>query len=386
MLRSRDGGLTWTTLNDASGRLSVEGPASYTTYDLAIDAAGTLYAIESSCRGVKEDGTRCQEDEVIVHTSTDQGDTWTYLGDILPPDQSWARIVHVAAAEAGHVVFAWEHGYTTGAFPAGLEVRTTFDGGRTLSPPVKIQQGLDTFGKPAFDADGLRVAIPHLVQVSPQLPPPAPPTISSELRVALSDDGGLSWTERSTGVVLHYPPAAYKCVTGAPGVAFTRDGVVVVYSEAIPRTSLFALKVIESSDSGLSWKPPIQVSLGPTQIQGSISPSGDNRVLVTYLDNDVPGDPNFMGEWDVRAAVVDLTTSEVKISTVDSNVHEGGLHLGAPVFTPNEGPDESFVSDESLGASFSHAILPDGRIVVAYVADPLSNGRTLQEIRIALQK
>jgi hypothetical protein len=41
-------------------------------------------------------------------------------------------------------------------------------------------------------------------------------------------------------------------------------------------------------------------------------------------------------------------------------------------------------TDESLGTYFSNTVLPDGRVALAYVADPRNGATSIQEIRIAI--
>lgn len=409
VLRSVDGGQTWSTLNDAKGRLSLEAPTSHprSPVDIAIDASDIVYALEGSCREATSDRLGCKVEEVILQRSDDAGETWTYLGNLLPAGTRRPTELWLAAGSAGHVLVAWRQGYLEPNHPAGVGVRTSFDGGRTFTDVTYLQTHLQVMGKPVFESDGKHAYVPYLVDLpypvdlsalSDMIGPVLPPR--GELRVGVTEDGGRSWTERSTGLIVTGGVRTSECLAGPPAIASTKGGgIVYAFAETITGSSdAFTVKIVESPDRGRTWGTPIAASTAPSSILPWLSTPNEDQLVLSYVRHNMPvgvgNHAGVAGAWDVYATIYDGAGAADVL--VEAGVHQdrGPLYFESPLPWPlltgpliNETNDGvgGRDYDRSLSARISHTLLPDGRLAVAYVADPQEGG-SIQEIHFAIQE
>lgn len=101
-----------------------------------------------------------------------------------------------------------------------------------------------------------------------------------------------------------------------------------------------------------------------------------SSVAFTYIESDVPFDPNYAaGSWDVEAALVDAATGDTVRGTVDEGVHVGAICFGPPVLG---------VCDPLPLDLFESALAPDGRLIVAFHTDKPENGKC-GEVLVAVQ-
>lgn len=382
MLRSTDHGQTWNVLNDETGRLSQNAPASSGYASVVVDPSGRLFAIETSCLVGPVDYAGeggCNEQETIVQTSSDQGANWAYLGDVAPLESQKAADPGLAAPTPEQIVVVWREDRRDPVHPRAFGARLSEDGGHTFAPPFYMGERITGFGEPLF-ADANHGYVPYAVQITPEPDPndPLPAPYSDELRLAITEDGGRTWMERTTGTVIDAPIGSRACLAGLPGLAVASDGrLVYVYAQSDGATNSFAVKMQTSADHGVTWGAARTVSNAPTAIFPSITALDDNRVAIAYVVNTLEGDPNLVGLWDLRAALIDLDTDEQVDVLVDDVIHEGGLSLGGADI------DRAVQVDYSLGTSLS-ILNAAGRVAIAYVSDPATGG-SVQEIHFAIQ-
>ncbi|HUR64038.1 MAG TPA: sialidase family protein [Candidatus Thermoplasmatota archaeon] len=373
--KSADQGGAWTRLNDATtGRLSDKGPAANGDAEVAVDSAGTVYA--SNLGG-----------GIHVQKSSDGGKTWSYVANVVPPKESADR-QWMAAAHPGHLILAWM-GSLGADRPRSVILNTTFDGGATWTGATALGDGIGWIGPVQFAPNGTAA---YVVYTQP-LPVPAgaqglvaPQPCS--VMVGRTLDGGRAWEAIDTGarIVANVQGQHWSCVNMAPALDVTGDGhVVAAWSEdvesAADLTSQGAVvKAVVGEPGGAAWGQSFAVSADATAIMPWVAAGAGDRFAVTYLASDVPVDPDYGGgRWALKAAVVDGPGPGAKVvrSTIDPNVHEGGIcSRGGGCFTSG--------SDRFLLDFFQNDVLPDGRLVVVYPANPASGARFL-EIRVALQ-
>ncbi|MFA5944142.1 MAG: sialidase family protein [Candidatus Thermoplasmatota archaeon] len=370
--RSDDDGTTWTRLNrQGDGRLSEDGPAANGDAEVAIDAAGVVYA--SNLGG-----------GIQVHKSLDGGATWEFVANVVPENETADRQWMVAGA-SGHLIEAWMR---TGPDARDVAINATFDGGLTWTGNSYLGDNIGWLGPVVLSPDG-RFA--YIVYTQP-LPGGTDAVLLSQqecaVRVGRSADGGRTWEDLDTGarIVTNLQGGHWSCVNMAPALDVTGDGsVVAAWSEDVESpadlTAMGAIvKAVVSHDLGATWEPAFQLSTEETSIMPWVAGGAGNRFAVTYYANAVPADADYAAAvWDLKAVYVDGSGPDAPTQrvTIDDDVHEGGIcgRGGACLLTG---------SDRFLLDFFQNDVLPDGRLVIAYPANPASGARFV-EIRFAIQ-
>lgn len=372
--KSTDTGASWTKLNrKGDGRLGPDGPAANGDAEVAVDAAGTIYASNL--------GSGIQ-----VHKSMDGGATWTYAANVVPKGESADRQWN-AAAEPGHVAIGWMGSLKDEA--RSVIVNATFDGGATWTGAVALGHAIGWIGPLQFSPDAQHL---YAVWTQPEAGEGVDLVLfgqkTCDVLVARSDDGGRSFATFDTGARIHtnLQGGHWSCVNMAPAMDVTGDGsVVVAWSEDVESpgdvTAQGAvIKAVVSHDAGQSWTPTFQLSNEPAAIMPWVSGGAGDRFAVTYFSDQVPADPDYGAAiWDLKAVYVDGAGDAAKIQRVliDDDVHEGGICTRGGACTTT-------ASDRFMLDFFQNDLLPDGRLVVAYPANPASQARVL-EIRFAVQ-
>lgn len=364
--RSADNGTTWHRLNDKqTGRLSPDGPAANGDAEVAVDAAGTIYASNL--------GTGIE-----VQSSGDNGTTWKYLGNVVPQregaDRQW-----MAAAQPGHLIMAWMG--SLGSESRAVIVNTTFDGGATWTGAHRIGTGIGWIGPVVFAPNGADAYVVY-TQVDSTV---ALGFSTCSLRVGHSPDGGRRWEELNSGVkiITNLQGGSWSCVNMAPAMDVTGDGsLALAWSEDINSpgdlTAVGSVVKVVVRDANGTWGQPFAISLQPQAIMPWVAGGAGERFAVTYFSGNLPGDPDYVStQWDVQAALVDGRARHAVVGTVDTKVHEGGIcSRGGTCFLTG--------SDRFLLDFFQNDVMPDGRLVVVYPANPASGGRQV-EMRFAIQ-
>ncbi len=367
VFRSDDAGATWTRLNrESDGRLTDDGPAANGDADVAVDAAGTVYTSNLGGGGIQ------------VHASDDRGDTWRYLANVVPEDH-WADRQWMAAAAPGHLVMAWMGGKDA---QRAVAVNTTFDGGENWTGTTYLGESIGWLGTVQFSTDGQQLFLPFTQGTGSA--GTAGTAREFTMFVARSLDGGLAWDVVDTGarIVTNAQGQHWSGVNMAPAFDITGDGTLVVaWSEDVNAPAdLTALgsvvKVATSTDAGETWTAPRDVSTTRNAIMPWVTGGAGDRFAVTYFASALTGDPDYVGQWSLRAVVVD--GDEAHDVLIDPNVHEGGI-------CSRGGGCRTSGSDRALLDFFEADLLPDGRLVVIYPADPAVQSNKEIEIRIAVQ-
>lgn len=396
--RSTDDGASWTRLNrDGDGRYTDEGPAANGDADVAVDSIGTIYASNLGGGGIQ------------FHRSTDNGTTWEYIGNIVnqtadPDDDPEAREgadrQWLAAAGPGHVINAWMRTSPN----RDVAINTTFDGGETWTGPTYFGDGIGWLSTVQFAPDGQHA---YIAYTQPLGSPAAVlyGSVECAMRVIITEDGGLSWTDVDTGARWHTMATGghWSCVHMAPSLDVTGDGtVVVVYSidsehvfqgDTHIAPAIQTIMVLTSTDQGGNWSRPMplwhsaisgaDMPLPGSSIMPWVTGGAGDRFAITWLFAQNLGDQDYTGTiWDVMAAVVDGAPDdgdgilEPTASIVEAGVHAGGICTrgGACLLT---GSDRAFLD------FFEADLLPDGRLVVTYPHD-LNPTKTI-DIRVAIQ-
>ncbi len=391
--RSHDDGASWERMNrDDDGRYTDDGPAANGDADVATDAAGNVY--------VSNLGSGIQ-----FHTFWAENQTWEYMANVVPEgegaDRQW-----MAAGKEGHVIMTWMRTSPE----RDVEINVTFDGGRTWTHGGNYggsnlpgnDLGIGWLGTVQIAPDGEHAYIPYTQPTQAGTLPIVSGPSDCAMRVLVSSDGGLNWTDVDTGA--RWPASQtgghWSCVQMAPALDVTGDGTVVVawaQDEFIPEsTSPYTatsvstiLYVIGSTDNGTSWTDPRAITTVPfsgapiplgTSIMPWVTGGAGDRFAITYLHNPVPTDGDYTAAvWDVRATVIDgLAGGDMnRVDTlVEAGVHAGGIYTrgGACLLT---GSDRAFLD------FFEADLTPEGQLFVTYPHD-LNPGKMI-EIRTAIQ-
>ncbi len=386
--RSTDDGTTWTRLNrDGDGRYTDDGPAANNDADVAVDAAGTIWASNLGGGGIQ------------IHRSTDNGTTWTYVTDVVPENQGADR-QWMATAGPGHLIVTWMRTSPS----RDVAVNTTLDGGQNWTGTFDLGSGIGWLGSVQIAPNGQTAYIPFTQPVTGTNLLIAG-TQEFGMYVARSMDGGLTWEVLDTGARWKTPLTGghWSGVHMAPSLDVTGDGTVVLAysidryatlanSVTTPTSTGASIMVMQSHDNGTTWSQPTplpaltEISPGIfTDATSAIMPwvtggAGD-RVAITYMQTTSPLDNDYGGTtWDIRATIINGigTENQERVeATIDTNIHQGGICTrGSSCLLTG--------SDRALLDFFEADLLPDGRLIVTYPADPLTNGKYI-EIRIGIQ-
>lgn len=381
--RSVDAGATWQRLNAPEdgylpGTENADAEANGDN-DVTVDAAGSVYASNLGGGGIQ------------VFRSDDNGTTWTFIGDVVPADpregapQDWADRQWMAAAAPGHLIMAWMGGNTGDeAKPnRGVVLNTTFDGGATWTGTTYLGDSIGWLGSVQFATDGVTAYVPFTQRIGAANGLILVGGGEFTLRIGRTLDGGHTWDVIDTGITWTTPAtgAHWSGVNMAPSMDITGDGTLVLaWSQDIGEagiTSLSTLLMVStSSDGGTTWTTPR--SLTPSQeaaIMPWVTGGAGDRYAITYFHTETGFDPDFAATtWDVRVALVD--GDDAATSVVEAGVHEGPIcSRGGGCVGP---------VDRALLDYFESDLMPDGRLVVIYPANPAANLFGI-DIRVAVQ-
>ena len=214
--------------------------------------------------------------------STDNGETWTPAGTILPADkvQGLANFLKLSQSPDGKTLYAY--GSTIDADISKLfgdrDARAILcksnDDGKTWSSPQPVDLGTDC---------ALEVSFAAMVHSSGRLLAPGatlahPEKLGERVLVSLSDDEGETWSEQST---VFYDPAGEKSYfehkfTELPDGRILATAWTVTQGDYRDLENSYSL----SPDAGQTWGP-----IQSTGIKGQTMSTvalGHNRLLVLY--------------------------------------------------------------------------------------------------------
>lgn len=378
VFKSVDRGASWTRLNRDDGKLDPDAPNANGDNDVAVDAAGNVYASDLG-GGIQSFASR------------DGGRTWDYVGNVVESnrttqarfssDRNW-----MAAGQDGNLIVAW-----MGAGPTATRVvvvNTTFDGGLHWTGARYGQQRIGWLGTVQFHPDLVRAYVPFTAPIGQSNPAT---TQEFELWTLFSADAGRTWQERPSGVRVTRSAQGghWSGVLMAPALDVTNDGhLVFAWSEEVlDPAGLNAVgsrvRVTASGDDGHTWSRPVTVSETPNAIMPWVSGGGGDRFSVAFYASEMQGDSDHVPAiWSLELAVVDGASSAsptVVRTTVDPQVHIGTICTRGTGCTGSPA-----VSDRTMLDFFETDTLPDGNLVVTYAAEDPRNARQM-EIRFARQ-
>lgn len=388
--RTADDGATWTRLNrEGDGRYSDDGPDANGDAEVATDAAGTLYASNLGGDGIQ------------VHAWS--AGNWTYLGNVVEKGESADR-QWMAAGAPGHLIVAWMgSGRDADGQAQGRAVilNTTFDGGATWTGALAVGSEIGWLGPVAFAPDATTAYIPFTEARGGLPTSPFAGSQDFTMKVGRTHDGGRTWEVLDTGAAWRSTATGghWSGVHMAPALDVTGDGTVVLaYStdENAPGDATntgAVIHVLTSPDGGATWTAAADVQgtvSGPaggvpapapgSSIMPWVAGGAGDRYAIAYFYTPSPVDQDYGGAtWDLRVRVVDGAGANATMAEtiVDSDVHLGGICTRGGICLATG-------SDRALLDFFETDVTPDGRLFIAYPADPLQGGKYI-EIRTALQ-
>lgn len=343
--RSLDGA-SWELLNRGADRRLGDGPFANgdTTVAVTADAVHVL---------LLQDGSH------HYHRSTDRGDTWEYRGPLGEGDRPW-----LAASPDGRLVSSWIRGDT-------VVVSASDDQGETWTRgtvnTTASRQGRVVWG-PACGCFLMPLMVEGagegVINGDTEL-------VHAGVQVFRSADG-VTW---DLSVALDpYPVGLSGMFTGdssfiLPAVGQSGDGTTAVaWSAGVgpePGVRTAARIYLAVGHNATTWGPVEDVTPEESAVLPALA--GGRELVLAYYSSPVPGDPQRVGVWSMRAHF--LQSGERLV--VEEGVHHGGV-------CPSGARCAGVAADRSLFDFFEASPLPDGRVALAYAADPATQGKTAQ--------
>jgi len=347
--KSTDHGKTWT----ACAAKNLEGGGDG---DLAVDGNGTVYwlgLLGNSGRAVpfqrSTDGCAAFSPAVDVSDGSGQDREWIFA----TPD---GRI------------------YTTWRGASGLEFRMSPDGGATWGKKVTATPDANQGPITRDPASGrLYYANADFAQTTGTTP--------AQLRIAVSDDDGASWTQHGIATLARSSPVEHNgyvtdfAVTGVDGngtvyVTWSMDmGVLPVTPPSV--AGEYGIFVAHSTDGGATWSKPTLVSDATKYSRMPWLAAGAAGRLAVAWYEDVHGVPGeeVPDQWNVKLwESLTADQAEPKGQTVTLSATPN--HVGA-LCTSGTG---CLVSDRSLLDYFEVTLDLQGQPIAVWSASTLGTG------------
>jgi hypothetical protein len=339
---SRDNGTTWTTGRDFDGSGTSTGDA-----DAAIGPDGYVYALNLGSN--PNPPGQPTNPTVLVYRSRD-GRTWSAPASFPPehgldqPDRPWLIVnpyqpanVDVLNSEGGGNIVIWrsvDHGsHFAGPYPVtggingeaalALSSRPLFDPTRS----GRLFMLYETAGPAGVTALG-----------APGVPPYEFPM--TQLWVARSNDGGLTWTNRLALDTATLSGSLRDSTLAHLLVASTVDAAGRLYAAASLRAPggwQTGIYLIHSIDHGASWSPPVQLD-APTRsnVMPALAVARDGVAYASWYGSDDPDFRDSAARWAVLFAQTrDPLASRPRFTVTQvsgpSAVHVGGIDTAGAI-------------------------------------------------------
>ena len=314
LLLSRDGGGTWTSADAPKRALSV-----------AFDPVDpdTIYG------AFAQDG---------IWKSTDGGKTWAKAPGL--PTTTSIREVDINPLSPQNVYAIGTVNFWGGYF------FSSDDGGKTWKSTSSIQ--IDHESNPTLhDGDGAKgpMSTPTNIAVNPTNPKEL--FISANWRPILSEDGGLTWTERDKGADISVI-TDIRFHKDRTYVTVMDEGTLVSENAGANWRQLWPLKA-DNSFSGHNWRIAITDNNGADHLVATVSPwankvnlvvvSDDGGKTIRIVSDGLPKErpqPNTMwGEGYARALAVDPNNPKTVYLGIDGDPSPG--KMGGGIFKSEDG-------------------------------------------------
>jgi hypothetical protein len=295
---STDGGYSWERSLIPGLTQVLDGPYNRGTDPVAaIDANGRLYlnALVST-EGVFDVGA------IILMWSDDLGQTWSDPVEVFRsaepfPDKNWMALnTYEDSPTSGRIAITWTNFYEDGRFIIALTLSD--DGGLTWTPVNEIttHRAQVQGSLPVFFAEGALGVAYHGFNTS----------LSGQLEFRYSADGGASFDEpRVVQPYELYQDPILRHGRFLPSIAADTNGTIYLsYGELIDDTGI--IRFTKSTDRGVSWSSPVQVSDNLGQVPAvsptiAAAPDGSHLVVTYYEKAGSSGGAAF--EAELRAAM-----------------------------------------------------------------------------------
>lgn len=328
VFRSADGGKAFTELEGPDFAVSTDcglnkgGIPQNQRMTLAFDPEGVLYWAVAVA-DPSEMGAR----SVVLARSVDQGQTWTtttVAAAIVPPTPEEATanfvpdvFVSPFGAAPRTVWVSWRRSYTEASEKTteGWAAKST-DGGKTFGAELRAMEKNPGFDAPRVIQDA-KGTVYWFQRERPASGAEGDPPKPSPLVMAVSNDGGSTWSEREVGqadVVMEEPLA---------GISPAGDALYLAWADG--RNGDLDVFFMRSTNGGESWSAPLRVNDDPLKNKKSqkwprMSVAGNGRIDIAWYDyrNDAKDTPKD----DVEFFLGD--TNDVYVASSD----DGGASFG----------------------------------------------------------
>jgi len=280
---------------------------------------------------VADDGTVfatiLQKWRSVLIKSTDHGQTWSDPVDVAP-DFPWTDHEFLTISPDGQDVYV--------AFNKGASfVSASHDGGATFAPPVRTNPFGQNLYYYHYKGDVLSDDTVLIAATSLRSDPYA--TGPVHYYVLRSTDGGATWQQIDIATVKEQPDCpSFGCrkdhLAGQSNlVADTNDDLVYTYAGSKKPRKGQVIYITRSSDGGLTWSPPDQLSPNA---------SGSRKAIASFPAIDSGGAGDFRLWW------MDDRRGPFRWNVYYTTSGDGGLTW----------EDEVRISDATGGTGYKHPI------------------------------
>lgn len=350
--RSDDGGRTYTQLGEATCPQGAPACPGLEARNPGLVGGGDASLAITRDGAVHWAGLG---DGIPYQRSTDKGETWSQEMDVSEgtgSDREWAVVDHT-----DRLWIQWRGGDDAGS---GIFLRTSTDAGLTWGNVTRVVDD-GRQGPVAIDPTTGAAILPHV--------------LDGAVRVARSQDAGLTWTDTEVAPVNGRPfifPIAAFDRAGTAYVVWSEDPTApqpdAVVLEAGRVVSIPTVFLAVSHDRGETWSEPRAISTpGVPALFPWIAAGDAGRIAIAWYEGQNPTPPNRIPNlFDVKVAM--STTADQEEPTFQvGQANEEPVHVGS--FCTEGSACLLTAGDRSMLDFFEIRLLPDGTPVLAWAAD-----------------
>lgn len=326
---SSDGGKKWRSMNVETGTTDTRN-ASFEggDCDVAYDAGGTMYSADTWVGNL------------AVGASRNNGETWE--GSALTVSAPVVDRPWLVGGPPGTVYLVYHD--LQCCTPSAMWFTKSTDYGKTFSPAVPITaanaDGPYTWvGNYVVSPNGRDMYLVYSRRMSAGINHAAIPKFAEDINVAVSNDGGATWTSRLIAEIPRETSSIY------PSIGMDSGGQLHV-AWAAPRDKDNPVFYTTSRDKGVKWTPPRALNNGKTGQAPWVAGGRPGEAAIVWLGSP-HGDTNSDSDWyfywaRVRNGRVSTgTTTRTPMWTGNQTLPEfemvrldrqGRMHIGMSVF------------------------------------------------------